>query len=110
MPKFETPGGDKSLWDKAREFAEGSPVRKDLAARETVKIGDKELKKEDHVYSRTTKGELIEWDIVSWNDYGLILKPSNADSLNLKERLLGGADEHLFEWDCLDMLSTELGE
>ena len=104
------PGNEKSLWDKTKELIEGRPMRKDLAKRESVSIGGKELRIGDHVYSRTTEGKLIEWDIKYWNEYGVVLQPSNAGSIKLKERLLGETDENLFEWGRLGMFTAEPGE
>lgn len=97
----------KTLFNKIHEIVEQRPLQKDLGSRETINIGGVELKKGDHVYSKTTDGRTIEWNIQYWNNFGVCLRPANAGSLNLKDRLLGGADEDLFEWSRLDMFSAK---
>lgn len=90
----------RSLKSRFKELVEGRPIREDLASRETVNIRGKEL------HARDT-GEPISQRIKYWDDLGVVLQHRDADSMNLKERMLGGADEWRCSWDELESLSLE---
>lgn len=97
-----------SLWDRLKEFTEGVPIKKDLASRETVNIGGRELRAGDIVYTFDEKtGEAIPWRIKRWGDIGIVLRHRDADSMKFKEKFWGRADEWECPWDNLGRFSLE---
>lgn len=106
----KTPQGRSglSLWDRLKEITEGVPIRKDLALRETVNIGGRELRAGDIVYTFDKKtGELVPWRIRGWGDTGVALRHRDADRMRFKEKFWGRADEWECPWDDLGRFSPE---
>lgn len=98
----------RSLKSYLYELVEGMEPREDLASRETVNIKGKELRAGDILYTFQQKTkEPIPWVIRYWDKRGVVLRHRDADSMPLKERMRGGADEWSCNWKDLDTLSIE---